>query len=166
MFRKALRARICAAPILMDGEDLRSLPLSMRKANLERLLRGRPDGIFVNPFEIGEIGPDLFRAACGMGLEGLVSKRSDSRPSGWRGKLPGRRRRKASSAVSAGWHGGGVFCGGRRRCLGSPSSDKILGPSEAKRVRNFSRHCVNWGTHASQRISLTCCTVTLWRFPP
>jgi ATP-dependent DNA ligase len=24
----------------------------------------------------GEIGPDLFRAACGMGLEGLVSKRA------------------------------------------------------------------------------------------
>jgi len=28
-------------------------------------------------FEEGEIGPDLFRAACGMGLEGLVSKRRD-----------------------------------------------------------------------------------------
>ena len=42
-----------------------------------RLLRGRPDGIFVNPFEIGAIGPELFRAACSMGLEGLVSKRSD-----------------------------------------------------------------------------------------
>ena len=25
----------------------------------------------------GEIGPDLFRAACRMGLEGLVSKRRD-----------------------------------------------------------------------------------------
>jgi bifunctional non-homologous end joining protein LigD len=25
----------------------------------------------------GEIGPDLFRAACNMGLEGLVSKRRD-----------------------------------------------------------------------------------------
>ena len=50
------------------------LPLSMRKTNLERLLRGRPDGIFINPFKIGAIGPDLFRAACGMGLEGLVSK--------------------------------------------------------------------------------------------
>jgi ATP-dependent DNA ligase len=25
----------------------------------------------------GEIGPDLFRAACDMGLEGLVSKRRD-----------------------------------------------------------------------------------------
>lgn len=27
--------------------------------------------------ERGEIGPDLFRAACHMGLEGLVSKRRD-----------------------------------------------------------------------------------------
>jgi hypothetical protein len=39
--------------------------------------RRRPDGIFVAPFEQGEIGPDLFRAACNMGLEGLVSKRRD-----------------------------------------------------------------------------------------
>jgi bifunctional non-homologous end joining protein LigD len=39
--------------------------------------RRRPDGIFVVPFEQGEIGPDLFRAACRMGLEGLVSKRRD-----------------------------------------------------------------------------------------
>lgn len=49
----------------------------MRKTNLERLLSGRPDGIFVNPFESGAIGPDLFRTACDMGLEGLVSKRRD-----------------------------------------------------------------------------------------
>ena len=63
--------------LAVDGEDLRELPLSMRKANLERLLRGRPDGIFINPFETGAIGPDLFRAACRMGLEGLVSKRAD-----------------------------------------------------------------------------------------
>jgi bifunctional non-homologous end joining protein LigD len=63
------------API--HSEDLRNLPLSMRKRNLERLLRGRPDGIFVNPFDQSAIGPDLFRAACDMGLEGLVSKRAD-----------------------------------------------------------------------------------------
>ncbi len=70
--------QFCAFDVLaMDGEDLRNLPLSMRKTSLERLLRGRPDGIFVNPFETGAIGPDLFRAACDMGLEGLVSKRSD-----------------------------------------------------------------------------------------
>jgi bifunctional non-homologous end joining protein LigD len=48
---------------------LRELPLSMRKTNFERLRRGRPDGIFVNPFESGAIGPDLFRATCDIGLE-------------------------------------------------------------------------------------------------
>ena len=30
------------------------------------------------PFEQGEIGPDLFRHACLMGLEGLVSKHRES----------------------------------------------------------------------------------------
>jgi bifunctional non-homologous end joining protein LigD len=60
-----------------DGDDLRKLPLALRKTNLARLLARRPDGIFVAPFEQGEIGPDLFRAACNMGLEGLVSKHRD-----------------------------------------------------------------------------------------
>jgi ATP-dependent DNA ligase len=62
--------------LALDGEDLRGLPLSMRKTNLARLLARRPDGIFIAPFEQGEIGPYLFRAACTMGLEGMVSKRS------------------------------------------------------------------------------------------
>jgi bifunctional non-homologous end joining protein LigD len=70
--------QLCAFDILaLDGEDLRGLPLSTRKASLERLLARRPDGIFVAPFETGEVGPDLFRAACNMGLEGMVPKRSD-----------------------------------------------------------------------------------------
>jgi hypothetical protein len=63
--------------LALDGDDLRPLPLSLRKTNLARLLARRPEGIFVVPFEQGEIGPDLFRAACNMGLEGLVSKRRD-----------------------------------------------------------------------------------------
>jgi hypothetical protein len=63
--------------LALDGEDLRRLLLSMRKTNLARLLARRPDGIFVAPFEQGEIGPDLFRATYDMGLEGLVSKRRD-----------------------------------------------------------------------------------------
>ncbi|SPP93218.1 hypothetical protein [Bradyrhizobium vignae] len=58
--------------LAMASDDLRSLPLHMRKAKLEKLLARRPDGISVAPFECGEIGPDLFRAACRMGLEGLV----------------------------------------------------------------------------------------------
>ena len=70
--------QFCAFDILAEGGDvLRKLPLSMRKANLERLLARRPEGVFVNPFERGEIGPDLFRAACRIALEGLVSKRRD-----------------------------------------------------------------------------------------
>jgi ATP-dependent DNA ligase len=47
--------------LALDGEDLRSLPLAMRKTNLARLLARWPDGIFVAEFEQGEIGPDLFR---------------------------------------------------------------------------------------------------------
>jgi bifunctional non-homologous end joining protein LigD len=46
----------------------------MRKTNLARLLARRPEGIFIAPFEQGEIGPDLFRKACEFGLEGMVSK--------------------------------------------------------------------------------------------
>jgi bifunctional non-homologous end joining protein LigD len=63
--------------LAMHGDDLRDLPLSMRKANLARLLARRPDGIFMSEFEQGEIGPDLFRKACEFGLEGLVSKHRD-----------------------------------------------------------------------------------------
>jgi ATP-dependent DNA ligase len=53
--------QLCAFDILVEGgDDLRKLPLSMRKANLVRLFARRPEGIFINPFECGEIGPDLF----------------------------------------------------------------------------------------------------------
>ena len=60
--------------LMMQGEDLRQLPLHLRKNNLARLLARRIDGIFLSSFEQGEIGPDFFRHACLMGLEGLVSK--------------------------------------------------------------------------------------------
>jgi bifunctional non-homologous end joining protein LigD len=72
------QVQLCAFDVLaMNGDDLRPLALSMRKANLARLLARRPNGIFLSDFEQGEIGPDLFLAACRMGLEGLVSKRRD-----------------------------------------------------------------------------------------
>jgi ATP-dependent DNA ligase len=65
--------RLCAFDILVEGDDdLRKLPLHLRKAQSRAR---RPEGIFVNLFERGEIGPDLFRAACEMGLEGLVKHR-------------------------------------------------------------------------------------------
>jgi len=79
--------QLCAFDLLVEGDgDLRGLLLQEGKAKLERLLARRPEGIFVNPFERGEIGPDLFRAACDMGLEGLVSKRRDRPYQGGRSK--------------------------------------------------------------------------------
>ncbi len=72
--------------LVSEGDDIRGLPLSMRKANLARLLERRVDGILPNDFERGEIGPDLFRHACLMGLEGMVSKRADSRYRGGRSR--------------------------------------------------------------------------------
>ncbi|MBR1298540.1 RNA ligase family protein [Bradyrhizobium sp. AUGA SZCCT0042] len=59
------------------GDDLRSLPLHQRRSQLEKMLRRRVDGIILNDIEQGEIGPHLFRAACNMGLEGIVSKHRD-----------------------------------------------------------------------------------------
>jgi bifunctional non-homologous end joining protein LigD len=62
--------------VLPASADIREQPLSMRNTNLARLPARPLDGIFVAPFEEGEIGPDLFRAGCDIGLEGLVSKRN------------------------------------------------------------------------------------------
>ncbi len=51
--------------LALDGDDLRKLPLSMRKTNLGRLLARRSDnGIFLAPFESGEIGPVAFLTLC------------------------------------------------------------------------------------------------------
>ena len=61
--------QFCAFDILAEGgDDLRQLPPSMRKANLERLLARRPEGLFVNPFERGEIAPIYSRPRAVWGL--------------------------------------------------------------------------------------------------
>ena len=49
----------------------------MRKASLARLLARRVDSIFLSDLQ-GEIGPALFRHACLMGPEGMVSKHRES----------------------------------------------------------------------------------------
>ena len=52
--------------LALDSDDLRNLPLHLRKNNLARLLARRADGIHLAPFEEGEMEPDLFTAACDM----------------------------------------------------------------------------------------------------
>jgi ATP-dependent DNA ligase len=50
---------MCQADIMaLDGEDLRSLPLSMRKTNLDRPLARRQDGTFGSRY-IMELKPEL-----------------------------------------------------------------------------------------------------------
>jgi bifunctional non-homologous end joining protein LigD len=58
----------------LDGEDLRPLPLSRRKDRLARLLARVQVGIAINE-HTDEDGATVFRHACVMGLEGIVSKR-------------------------------------------------------------------------------------------
>jgi bifunctional non-homologous end joining protein LigD len=58
----------------LDGQDLRALPLADRKKRLARLLGGRRLGIVLSD-HTDEDGGAIFRHACRMGLEGIVSKR-------------------------------------------------------------------------------------------
>jgi ATP-dependent DNA ligase len=57
-----------------DGEDLRPRPLGERKARLAKLV-GRSDRGIVYNEHTDEAGAVVFRHACKMGLEGIVSKR-------------------------------------------------------------------------------------------
>ena len=66
--------------LYLNGHDLRKLPLIDRKALLKKTLADT-DIQFSESFEID--GPAMFKHACKTGLEGVVSKVSDSRyPSG------------------------------------------------------------------------------------
>ena len=58
----------------LDGQDLRVLPLGDRKKRLDRLLARRRVGIVLSEHTPDD-GATIFRQACRMGPEGIVSKR-------------------------------------------------------------------------------------------
>jgi len=66
----------------VDGQDVRPEPLEVRKKRLASLLccktKAMPDGIQLSEAITGD-GAAIFRHACGLGLEGIVSKRTGSR---------------------------------------------------------------------------------------
>jgi bifunctional non-homologous end joining protein LigD len=62
----------------VDGQDLRWSLWEARRKALARLLRGVADGIRLTEHMDGPDGPAMFREACAMGLEGIVSKRRDA----------------------------------------------------------------------------------------
>jgi bifunctional non-homologous end joining protein LigD len=65
--------------LYLDGHDLRGAPLMERKRALQNLLANRPPKIvYVEHFETHD-GEAVYRHACKLKLEGIVSKRRDSR---------------------------------------------------------------------------------------
>jgi bifunctional non-homologous end joining protein LigD len=63
--------------IELSGDDLRREPLEVRKATLRSVLIKRGPGIRLNEHIEGD-GESIFRHACKLGFEGIVSKRKDS----------------------------------------------------------------------------------------
>jgi bifunctional non-homologous end joining protein LigD len=63
--------------IELNGDDLRRDPLEVRKATLASVLARAAPGLRLNDIE-EEDGETIFRHACKLGLEGIVSKRRDS----------------------------------------------------------------------------------------
>jgi ATP-dependent DNA ligase len=70
-------AFLCAFDLL-QGDDLRREPLETRKATLASLLRKSEMGIDICEHAEAD-GELVFRHACKKGLDGIVSKRRDSR---------------------------------------------------------------------------------------
>src|SRR5207248_5022357 len=65
--------------LYFDGYDLRGAPLIERKRALQRVLEKPPPKIvYVEHFEIDD-GEAVYRHACKLKLEGIVSKRRHSR---------------------------------------------------------------------------------------
>jgi ATP-dependent DNA ligase len=60
----------------VDGDDIAKLPLLERKARLASILEKAPAGVSYSEHEGGD-GEVFRKAACGHGLEGIVSKRTD-----------------------------------------------------------------------------------------
>jgi ATP-dependent DNA ligase len=61
----------------LDGEDLRSRPLSERKARLAALLASVSSPLHYCDHQVGH-GRTFHEKACAMALQGIVSKRADA----------------------------------------------------------------------------------------
>src|SRR5258707_14212998 len=78
--RHEARAFLYAFDLLeLDGTDMRREPIEVRKATLASILRKSRPGVRLNVHLEHPEGEVVFRHACKMGLEGIVSKRLGSR---------------------------------------------------------------------------------------
>jgi hypothetical protein len=111
--------------IELNGQDLRREPLEVRKRELGKLLRwGAQIGLQFNE-HVAEPGEVVFRHACKLGLEGIVSKRL--------ARLivqAGRRMAEVRESGSAGSEAGGGRGLGQRRAL-----NRTLPPFQLSPIR-------------------------------
>ena len=85
----ALRSAITAAPerlilyafdlMMLNGKDLRGLALTERRKHLQDLVGHHPESRIHFSEDLVGNGPEVFRAADRLGLEGIVSKRPEGR---------------------------------------------------------------------------------------
>ena len=99
---------LCAFDLIeLDGEDLRREPIEVRKRTLKGLLRRAHPGIAFNRhFEVE--GATVFRQACALGCEGIVSKRLGSPYRSGRAELLGEREEPGRASRQA--RGRGSWC--------------------------------------------------------
>ena len=120
------RAILCAFDLLeVNGEDIRREPIEDRKRRLAGLLRLPHEGVALNE-QFGGDGAMIYKHACALGCEGIVSKRLGS---------PYRAGRSALD----------LDCSGRigRASLISRLSDSPSCPAQRVRVRRM-RVMVRW----------------------
>jgi bifunctional non-homologous end joining protein LigD len=76
--RTAVDAILCAFDLVeLDGEDLRREPLEERKRLLAQMVAGAPAGVVLNEVFTAD-GAHIYKHACALGCEGIVSKRLGS----------------------------------------------------------------------------------------
>jgi bifunctional non-homologous end joining protein LigD len=76
--RKSARIRYHAFDLIyLNGYDIREVEYLERKRLLQRVLKDAPE-TFVYVEDLEANGEDLFKAACNLGLEGIVAKRADA----------------------------------------------------------------------------------------
>jgi bifunctional non-homologous end joining protein LigD len=139
----------------VDGQDIRPEPLEERRKRLTKLLsrktKAMRDGIQVSEAITGD-GGRIFRHACWMNLEGIVSKRIGSRyvsgrTRAWlKTKNPDFERSRTRCSSLSQW------------CLVVDSSSTLTFFSSELRRRSTS-------CNASRRASSACCTVPKSRTP-
>ncbi len=159
-----------AFDLLFAGrEDLRTLPLAMRKARLEKFLQTRNKKFRLHYVaHLVANAQDTFASACKMGLEGIVSKKLDAPYRSDRsGSWTKAKCRAGQEVVIGGWtsEGGtvrsllaGVYRGGDLTYVGRVGTGygRMVAKTLSPRLEKLTREAVRSAATARLRRKATC----------